>query len=107
MEMAVESMEMAPGAIPRPGRVPEQRLLSPESRLRWWRRGGTFRGLRLDDLGFSRDGEYMGGEATRGSARGGPTTPGRGLAWPAPGVGVATPWHFSVSPSGSRSLLAF
>jgi hypothetical protein len=30
MEMAVESMEMAPGAIPRPGRVPEQRLLSSE-----------------------------------------------------------------------------
>ena len=30
MKMAVESMEMAPGAIPRPGRVPEQRLLSPE-----------------------------------------------------------------------------
>ena len=24
MKMAVESMEMAPGAIPRPGRVPEQ-----------------------------------------------------------------------------------
>jgi hypothetical protein len=32
MEMAVESMEMAPGAIaiPRPGRVLEQRLLSPK-----------------------------------------------------------------------------
>ena len=29
MEMAVESMEMAPGAIPRPGRVPEQRLSVP------------------------------------------------------------------------------
>ena len=29
MKMAVESMEMAPGVIPRPGRVPEQRLLSP------------------------------------------------------------------------------
>ena len=27
MEMAVESMEMAPGAIPRPSRVPKQRLL--------------------------------------------------------------------------------
>jgi hypothetical protein len=26
MEMAVESMEMALGAIPLPGRVPEQRL---------------------------------------------------------------------------------
>jgi hypothetical protein len=30
MEMAVDSMEMAPGAIPRPGRVPKQRLLSPK-----------------------------------------------------------------------------
>jgi hypothetical protein len=33
MEMAVEvmeSMEMALGALPRPRRVPEQRLLSPE-----------------------------------------------------------------------------
>jgi hypothetical protein len=40
MEMAVEameSMEMAPRALPRPGRVPEQRLMSPESR-RWQRR---------------------------------------------------------------------
>ena len=34
MVMAVESMEMAPGAIPRPGRVPEQRLLSPETCFR-------------------------------------------------------------------------
>jgi hypothetical protein len=33
VEMAVESMEsmeMAPGALPRPGRMPEKRLLSPE-----------------------------------------------------------------------------
>ena len=30
MEMAVDSMEMAPGAIPCSGKVPEQRLLSPE-----------------------------------------------------------------------------
>jgi hypothetical protein len=30
MEIAVESMEMAPGALPRPGRVSEQRLLSPK-----------------------------------------------------------------------------
>ena len=33
MKMAMESMEMAPGAIPRPGRVPEQRLLSPLIRV--------------------------------------------------------------------------
>jgi hypothetical protein len=29
MKMAMESMEMAPGAIPHPSRVPEQRFLSP------------------------------------------------------------------------------
>ena len=29
---AVESMEMAPGVNPRPGRVPEQELLTPETR---------------------------------------------------------------------------
>ena len=34
MKMAVESMEMAPGAIPRPGKVPEQDLLSPETEFR-------------------------------------------------------------------------
>jgi hypothetical protein len=33
MEMAVKSMEMAPEAITHLGRVPEQRLLSPELRL--------------------------------------------------------------------------
>jgi hypothetical protein len=30
MKMVVESMEMALGAIPRPGRVPKQRLLPPK-----------------------------------------------------------------------------
>jgi hypothetical protein len=30
MKMAVETMEMAPGAIPHLGRVLEQRLLSPK-----------------------------------------------------------------------------
>ena len=34
MKMAVVSMEMTPGAIPRPGGVPEQRLLSPETEFR-------------------------------------------------------------------------
>ena len=81
MEMAVESMEMAPGAIPRPSRVPEQRLLSPEIGLRWWRRGGTFRGWRLDDLGYSRYGEYMGERATSVGARGPHTLPRCGQGW--------------------------
>ena len=30
MEMVVETMEMVPGAIPRPGRVPEQSLYPPK-----------------------------------------------------------------------------
>jgi hypothetical protein len=34
MMEVVASMEMAPGAIPRPGKVPKQRLLSPE--LGFW-----------------------------------------------------------------------
>jgi hypothetical protein len=45
MEMAVEameSMEMAPGALPHPGKVLEQRFLSPEIGLRWQRHYGTF-----------------------------------------------------------------
>ena len=107
MKMVVESMEMAPRAIPHLGRVPKQRLLSPESRLRWWRRSGTFRGRRLDDLGFSTLRHLIGEEATRGGARSGLTMPRRGLAWTASGVGEATPWHSSDSPSGSRGLLAF
>ena len=79
-------MEMAPGAIPRPGRVPEQRLLSPESCLRRRRRYRTFRGFLIRYLGFSTRRHLIGEEATRGGARGGLTTPGRGLAWPARGL---------------------
>jgi hypothetical protein len=32
---AMESMEMAPGALPHPDRVLEQRVRSPEIGLRW------------------------------------------------------------------------
>jgi hypothetical protein len=78
MEMAVESMEMAPGAIPRPGRVPKQRLLSPKLRLRWRRCCGTFHGRMLDYLGFSPRREYIGGRAM---SEGGPgPTPPSGAA---------------------------
>jgi hypothetical protein len=63
METAVESMEsmeMAPGALPRPGRVPEQRLLSPEIGLRWRRHCGTLLGKMPIDLGFSRRRLFIG-----------------------------------------------
>jgi hypothetical protein len=66
METVVEAtalMEMAPGALHRPGRVPEQRLLSPEIR-RWRRRScGTSSGKLPVVLGFSIGKLYIGGEA--------------------------------------------
>jgi hypothetical protein len=51
---SIESMEMALGALPRPGRVPEQRLLSPEIGLQWRQRCRTFMGETPTYLGFSR-----------------------------------------------------
>ena len=60
-------MAMAPGALPRPGRVPEQRLLSPET---WFGDDdgyGTFRGRRVIRNGvFRSEGSYR----RRGDARG-------------------------------------
>jgi hypothetical protein len=78
MEMAVESMKMALGAIPRPGRVPEQRFLSPKIGLRWRRRCRTFRGWRLVNLGCSPRREYI---CRRAMSEGGPgPTPPSGAA---------------------------
>jgi hypothetical protein len=56
METAEEmttSMEMAPGALPHPGRVPEQRLLSPKICLRQRQHCGTVLGKMPIVLGFS------------------------------------------------------
>ena len=84
---AVESMEMAPGVNPRPGRVPEQELLTPETCLRWRRSCGTLSGIWLIDLGFSRQEDYIGERAARGGGRVGLTTwwrhppPGRAGTW--------------------------
>jgi hypothetical protein len=63
-------MEMAPGAIPRPGRVPEQRLLSPKIGLQRRQRCGTLSGKTLIYLGFSRQRLYIGGGAMSKDPRG-------------------------------------
>jgi hypothetical protein len=60
---AMESMEMAPGELPRPGKVSKQRLLSPEIGLRWWRHCGTLLGETPIDLGFSHRRLFIGGGA--------------------------------------------
>jgi hypothetical protein len=103
MEMVVESMEMAPGKIPCPGRVPKQRLLSPKLRLRWRRRCRTFLGETPIHLGFSPRSEFIGGGAmSEGTRR---PTPGGGAARGglAPPGGVATSWPSSVSALDSIS----
>jgi hypothetical protein len=96
MEMAVESMEMAPGAISRPNRAPEQRHMSPKLRLRRRQRCGTLYGKRPIHLGFLRWRLYIGGGVMSEGTRG--PTPGGGVAkgGPAPPGGVATSWPSSV-----------
>src|SRR3954449_13048754 len=107
MKMVVESMEMAPGAIPRSGSVPEQRLLSPESCFGDDGGDRTFRGFSLMSLGFSRNEEYMGEEAESGAPWWAQTPPrrgpGSGLTWVGSGH-LAAPLR---SPSGSQSLLVY
>jgi hypothetical protein len=85
MEMAVRSMEtaetvmeMAPGALPRPGRVPEQRLLSPEIHRRRRRSCGTVLEISPIPLGFSVPRLYIGEGASSGGCQGTLTMGGRG-----------------------------
>jgi hypothetical protein len=69
---------MALGALSHPGRVPEQRLLSPEIR-RWQRRscGTLSRNLPIL-LGFSIGRLFIGEEVSSGGDQGGHTMGGRG-----------------------------
>jgi hypothetical protein len=86
METVVESIEMAPGALPHPGRVPEQRILSLETR-RWRRQScGTLSQKTPIDLGFWLRRVL---NRRRGGVRGRPGAPHHPLAHPR---GGATPW---------------
>jgi hypothetical protein len=91
MEMVVEAMEMALGALPHPGKVPKQRLLSPEI-CRW--RGRSCRTLSRKtpiDLGFGVGRLYI-GERQRQRAARGTTPPPRVGKGGTPALGVAAPW---------------
>jgi hypothetical protein len=68
---------MAPGALLRPGRVPEQRLLSPKIH-RWWQSCGTLSGNLPIVLGFSVGRLLIGEGASSGVDHGGHTMGGRG-----------------------------
>jgi hypothetical protein len=84
-------MEMAPGALLRPSRVPEQRLLFPEIRRRRWRSCGTLSRNLPIPLGFSIGRLFKcGGAASEGHQNGltiGGCGQGLGRApwwWPCP-----------------------
>jgi hypothetical protein len=69
---------MAPGALPCPGRVPEQKLLSPEIH-RWWRRSyGTILEISPTPLGFSIPRLLIGEGASSGGCQGALTPRWRG-----------------------------
>jgi hypothetical protein len=78
---------MALGALPYPGRVPEQRLLSLEICLRRRRSCGTVLGKMPIVLGFSVLRLFIGEGASSGGDQGGLTTGGRGQ-----GLGRAPSW---------------
>jgi hypothetical protein len=69
---------MAPEALPRPSRVSEQRLLSPEIHRRWRRSCGTLLEISPTVLGFSVGRLLIGEGALSGVDQGGLTTGGRG-----------------------------
>jgi hypothetical protein len=68
---------MAAGALPHPGRVPEQRLLSPEIHRRRWS-CGTLLEISPIVLGFSVGRLLIGEGASLGVDQGGHTMGGRG-----------------------------
>jgi hypothetical protein len=92
---------MAPGALPHPGRVPEQRLLSPEIRRRRRQSCGTLSRNLPIVLGFSVGRLLIGEGASSEVAQAGSPWVGAARGWAAPPCGVACLWPLS----GSRLVL--
>jgi hypothetical protein len=69
---------MDPGALPCPGRVPEQRLMSPEIFRQRRRSCGTLSGILSIPLGFSIERLFIGEVVSSGGDQGGHTMGGRG-----------------------------
>jgi hypothetical protein len=88
---------MAPGALPRPGRVPEQRLLSPKIHRRRWRSYGTVLEILAILLGFSILRLLIGEGAESGGDQGGLTIGGRGQGLGCTPCCVGKPWPLSSS----------
>jgi hypothetical protein len=94
-------MEIAPGALPCLGRVPEQRLLSLKICLRRRRRCGTVLEKTLIVLGFSVGRLLIGEGASSGVDQGGLTMGGRGQVLGRPPCCMTSLWPLF----GSRLVL--
>jgi hypothetical protein len=93
-------MEKAPGVLPHPGRVPEQRLLSLEIHRRRRQSYGTLSVKLPTPLGFSIPRLYIGEGALSGGRQGLLT-----LGWCGQGLGRATyVWRRPLAPFGSLSV---
>jgi hypothetical protein len=99
--MAMETNRDGSGALPRPGRVPKQRLLSPKICLRRRRRCGTVLGKTPIDLGFSVGRLLLGEGASSEVDQGGLTMGGHGQGLGRAPYCVASLWPLS----GSRLVL--
>jgi hypothetical protein len=114
MEISVRSMETAEtametngdgsGALPRPSRVPEQRLMSPEICLRWRWSYGTVLGKTPIVLGFSVGRLLIGEGASSGVDQGGLTMGGRSQGLGRAPLLCGQPLAPLRPPSGSRSV---
>jgi hypothetical protein len=104
METAKEAMalmEMSPGALPHPSRVPEQRLLFPKICLQWRRCCGTVLGKTPIILGFSVGRLLIGEGASSEVDQGGLTMGGHGQGLGRAPYCVASLWPLF----GSRLVL--
>ena len=86
-------MEVNPGALPRPGRVPAQEFWSPEACWRWRRRSKSLLEKGVAESGFLRRGVNIGRRGAPGVAPSTQVASWRGLGWGRapwpPGRGVA------------------
>jgi hypothetical protein len=92
---------MAPGALPHPDRMPEQRLLSPKICLRRRRCCRTILGKMPIVLGFSVERLFIGEGASSGVDQGASPQVAAARAWAAPPGGEGALWP----PSGSHFVL--
>ena len=104
-------MEMNPGALPRPGRMPAQEFWSPETWWRWRRRSELRLEKKGPESGFPRRGVNICQRGASAEVRGAqappPARPGVGPAPRVPGAPVAPLWPYFYRTEASGALIFY